>query len=322
MIHSEEQLDAKVSASEQMAVKIAQEISMQFAGLHTKLEGMLNEREEKEQKRMDRLLVTVSEQLNRNVAALFETIIQREVRGPLQQKIEKALGTKIDQKMGNIPNVCTSAIQSSIEGKALQNFIGRTLKSAIVEGIVPVIENGMNEIRLQVLDRIKTMPISMESVDDAASESKDETLDRIADALHEYNHIEEGPFDIITHLLETDIEECFAYVIESNDPEAFMFLLNKLPPDAEINLNNRMLMLFIQQIVSFVGSGWKTEPYRSKYTSLLENALSHIKKERLSGGDINTLRNTMLQLLTGCPDFGETKSEQFILDIMHTMGLY
>ncbi|KAI5191443.1 hypothetical protein NEMIN01_1519 [Nematocida minor] len=322
MIHSDKQLDAGLVNKGERDTEVSQNVATQFSVLYGKLEEMIKEREEKEQIRMDRLLKTVSEQLNKNVAVLFESIIQREVRVHLLQKIEKILAFKIDQKMHEIANMCNSTIMSSIEGKALNQAINRSLKSAVVEGIVPIIENGMNEIRLQVIGKMQAIPMGMERLDDDLSESKDETLDHIADTLKDYNHIEEDPTEMIIHLLETDIAECFSYVLESNDPEAFLFLLDKLPPDAEIDLENDLLVMFIQQMVSFVGKRWKKETMRKKYTIFLGNALSHLQKGRLQFEDAEKIKQSLSELFKACPAFGNTQDEKWMLDLIQNMELY
>lgn len=322
MIHSEEKLNTNISTEKESGQEASKDMYGQFAALYERIELMIKEREEKEQKRMDRLLKTVSEQLNKNVTVLFENIIQREVRGHLSQKIEKVLSVRIDQKMNEIMQGCAGAIMSSIEGKTLNNSINKSLKTAVVESIVPIIENGMNEIRLQVVDRIGSIPINVERIEDDLSESKDDTLEYIVDTLKECNPIEEDPAEMIMHLLETDIEECFLYVLGSNDQESFRFLLDKLPPDAEIDLNKDLLVLFIQQIVSYVGSKWKDSSLRNKYTLLLGNALSHIQKDQLSHEDIEKIKNSVSTLFKVWPSFGDTQDEKWVLNIIQSMGIY
>ncbi|OAG30696.1 hypothetical protein NEIG_00208 [Nematocida sp. ERTm5] len=291
--------------------------------LYERIENMVREREEKEQKRMNQLLVAISEQLNKNVVALFEGVIQKEIRGPLTQKIEKIVNSRIDYKIKEMSNVCSTALVSAVEGKALAQTISKTIKAGIVEGIVPVVENGMNEIRLQILDRMKAMPMCVEKFEDDLSESKDDTFDIMVDTLKDCDdHIEEHPKDVIIHLLETDIAECFTYVIGSKDPEIFLFLLNKLPPDAEIDMPNGLLVQFIQQMILFIGAGWRQASLRSRYTIFLSNALSHIQRDKLTEEDLNILRDSILNLLKGCPAFGGSPNERHMLGLMQEMGLY
>lgn len=322
MIHTEEKLNTNVTTEKGTAKDIEKGMYGQFSALYEKIEVMVKEREEKEQKRMDRLLKTVSDQLNKNVTVLFENIIQREVRGHLVQKIEKLLSVKIDQKMNEIAQGCTNTITAAVEGKSLNNSITKALKMAVIEGIVPVIENGMNEIRLQVVEKMGSIPISTERIEEDLSESKDDTLEYIVDTLKECNPIEEDPSEMIMHLLETDIAECFLYVLGSNDQDSFRFLLDKLPPDAEIDLNKDLLVLFIQQIISYGGNRWKDDSVRNKYTLLLGNALSHIHKNQLLYEDIEKIKNSIFMLFKVYPSFGNTRNEKWVLNIIQNMGIY
>ncbi|KAI5147086.1 hypothetical protein NEAUS04_0251 [Nematocida ausubeli] len=319
MLIPDEQLERTCPQEESMHGESRGELDV----LYTRIENMIKEREEKEQIRMKQLLGAISEQLNKNVAALFENIIQKEVRGPLCQKIEKVLTSRVDQKMNEVSNHCSNAVVTSIEGKALNQTVSKTLKNAVIEGIVPVIENGMNEIRLQILDRMKAMPLYVEKLEEDISDSKDDTFDRMVDTLNDFTeHIEEHPTDIITRLLETNIAECFSYVIGSNDPEMFLFLLDKLPPDAEIDLDNSLLVQFVQQMIMFIGTGWKQARLRAQYTAFLSNALSHIKRNSLKENELQTLQDSILHLLRGCPSFGSTSGERYMLDLIQEMGLY
>ncbi|OAG31810.1 hypothetical protein NEDG_00285 [Nematocida displodere] len=305
--------------------EVVEQVQRHIQAMHERTEEIIREREEKEKQRMDRLLAMVSEQLNKNVAALFEGIIQREIRTHVVQRIDKAINAKIDQKMQELSNICTATITASVEGRCMQQTLQRTLKPLIIDGIVPVVENGMTEIRLQVLERLRDMPVATTRLEDeeVTLESKDETLDDLVDVLRNeagYNDeiYTEGPYEAVMHLLETNIVECFSYVIESSDPDTFMFFLEKMPLDAEMDLSNTLLISFISQLVSVTGIGWRREtiPERMKYTLLLNNALSHIERKTLTREDAFKLDQILSQLSEDYTVFGAAPEEKETLSIL------
>src|SRR5699024_5753116 len=123
--------------------------------MNEKIDLVIKEREKTERKRMERLLETDSEHINKNITQLFESIIQKEIRTNRRPQIEKGLEIKIGQKIQEIPSLCMQTISSVLEGKPMQQTLSKALKQKVFDAVVPVIENGMCEIRLQILERIK-----------------------------------------------------------------------------------------------------------------------------------------------------------------------
>jgi len=291
-------------------------IEMRIARFSDTLEQIFEEREEKERKRTEKLLEAVTEQLNRTVTGVLEGIIQKEVRTQLVQRLEKTLSAKIDQKLQELSNICAVSLSASIESKSLQHTISRAVKIGVIDAVIPSVENGMNEIRLQVLERIKKLPVHVEKseCEEISTESKEETLDNFADTLrneennaHEYF---EDQKETVMHLLETNILECFSYAVGSEDPDLFSFFLEKIPLDAEIDLSNSLLVSFIYQLVgTLLRSGPKTQSYKTKNILLLNNSLNKIRRCKIDQKD-TLLLHRCIEAIQSTPQWGYTPEEK------------
>lgn len=305
-------------------------LNTQMHNMYTKIDTIIREREKNERKRMEKLLETVSEQLNRNVASLFENIIQREIRTHILPKIEKGLGTRIDQRIHDLSSFCMQAISSSLESKSMQQSLSRALKQGVLEAVVPSIENGMCEIRLQVLEKIKGgIPVLAEKIEqeeEVEAESQEETLDNIGDSLRieESGMAKNDLYDMVLHLLEVNVMECFFYVLNSGDPDAFLFLLDRISLDAEMDLPAEILVSFVYQLISVTGLGTQRchpSERKVKYTLLLSKALARIQQASLQEKEIQLLKKAFnyMQKNMHRKFFGNTTEEQAVLSLIESI---
>ncbi|KAI5170695.1 hypothetical protein NEFER03_0154 [Nematocida sp. LUAm3] len=309
--------------------EMSQEFQRYAQEIEQKTEELLNKKETEEKRRLEILLQTISEHLNKNVASLFESVIQREIRTHLSQRIEKVIQSKIDQKLNELSGNCMQAIAMTFENKGLQHVIGRSIKAGVMEGITNTVENGMNEIRLQVLDQMKSLSFSADHSmhhDDALSvDTKDDTLTNIVDSIRDDEFIKyaDSPCEIISHLLETNILECFSYAVNAGDPDVFLFFIEKMPIDAEMDLPNDILISFIIQLVSVGKFEWKkdTSSKRIKHVLLLNNALAHIDSSSIRQQDFEILQKHIAPLRTRIEHFGCAPEEQETLSIMQRLGI-
>ncbi|KAI5185611.1 hypothetical protein NEHOM01_0937 [Nematocida homosporus] len=330
MSHSVDPLENQCTTCEEGLKRLSSQFETAVLKMYERTEELIKDRELAERQRLERLLETVSEQLNKNVAVLFESIIQREIRTHVSQKIEKAVHSRIDQRMHELSYACVQAVSNALESKSIQTAINRTLKSGVVDALLPTVENGLNEMRLQVLEHVKgiSLPLEkeVEQEEYPSVDSRDETLDQFVDSLRLEGHsnsYQEDPFRTVTHLLETNILEGFSYAVNAGDPDIFMFFLEKMPLDAEMDLSNGLLVSFIDQLVAATGLGWRREPVpqRLKYALLLNNALSHIQKKSLGPADTLVLQKSLALLLGPHSDYGASPEEQETLQLIDSLKI-
>ncbi|KAI5191813.1 hypothetical protein NECID01_1658 [Nematocida sp. AWRm77] len=295
--------------------------------MQMKTEKTIKEFEEKERKRTEKLGEIVVEHMKKTLAGVCESMLQKELRGPILQKLEKTLGTRIEQKLTELTNSHTASIAGIAENKALHNTLTKALKSGIVEPIVPIFENGINELRLQVLEQVEQIVLVAKGeaqaldTEDNSMDSEDGTLGQIADSLKslvcsENIAYEDHPHETIIHLLETNIRECFVYVVNYNNPDVLLFLLDHLPVDAEVDIPSSVLVSFINQLVSIITSiDKKHTANRLKHILLLNNALSQVQINNLDVEEKDML-NSSLSFLRLDSEFGQAPEEKETFTIM------
>ncbi|KAI5181355.1 hypothetical protein NEOKW01_1549 [Nematocida sp. AWRm80] len=332
MIHPAENSTSDTAACMAMIKELSKEFQSKIKELQENTKKIIKDREDKEHKRMTKLLEVVSDQLNRNLPTMLSSVLQTEIKNGLLHVVEKSISTKLEYKLNDISQACVNSVKNTIEGKMAQQHIYNSIKKNIVSTIVPVIENGMNEIRLQMLEKAAHITLNTDTkpkqciVDNI--DSKDEALDNLdtfVDSLKnefDYDGIETF-YETVTHLLETNIIECFSYVLNSGDPDTFLFFIDQLPLDAEMNLSNALLISFIYHLVNVTELG-KPQEYRTnriKYILLLNNALLHIDQSRLTPEEQTSLRQVVSQLTANRLAFGQTPEEQETLSILQKMSL-
>ncbi|KAL0266012.1 UNVERIFIED_CONTAM: hypothetical protein PYX00_011729 [Menopon gallinae] len=116
------------------------------------------EREHREKRRMEMVLEKVSEQLNKNLKMILEAVLKKEMR-PIIERLETEFVTQMERKL-------QSKIDSSFKNQ--ENVFVGCAKKVLVQNIVPVIEAGFEEIKLQIFDDLKQreMAAVSELVDD------------------------------------------------------------------------------------------------------------------------------------------------------------
>jgi len=314
MLHAEE-INKTCRCTEGLKSAV-ETIQTSIKNLQKRGEQLATEREEKERKKAEKMLESVAEHIGKNISMQIESMVQKEIRTCIAQKIEKVLTAKLEQKLQEVANACTAAIASAAESKALHSAVMRMIKTGIVDAVVPVIENGMNEIRIQVLEQAQKLPLHIERIEDeyASQESKEETLDNIVSQLRNEDYAEdeckEDACQRVMHLLETNIVECFAYVLDAEDASTFMFFLEKIPLDAEMDIPSTLLISFVYQLVPIiVNNDADNAQLRLKHILLLNVALSQVQKCRIDKKDAEILHKSVSQLYNNI-HFGDTLEEK------------
>ncbi|MDN5249541.1 MAG: hypothetical protein QWI73_05585 [Alphaproteobacteria bacterium] len=300
-------------------------------------EEILRLREEREEQITLRLVEAVTEHLNKNLASLLEgTInsllegaigpllegaIQRDIKSQLIPRLEKAITQKIDQKTGEIQG------QTSV--------LAKTLRSSVIDHLVPILENGMTEIRIQMLEQMKEslietpkIPEEKEDPSTECSREREEALDNLADVLKKEStslefaasnmSLETDPYDTIAHLLETNIKECFNYVINSGDPDVFLFLLEHIPLDAEMDIPSPLLVSFAVQLITVteMGKRYVSPQERIRHVLLLNNTLGHLERNKLPAALLRKLEEGSRPLIQNPVLFGITQEEKETIQVL------
>lgn len=312
----------------QRAVQEALEkMEARVSEMHANTAKLLKDREEKERKWSEQLQETVSEQIGKSLAGICEGVVQKELRGHVLSKLEKTLSMRLEQKLGELANVYAATVAASLENKSLHGTLTKALKTGIVDAVIPVIENGMTELRLQMMEQIGQIMESLARLDDEnpSLDSKDETLDHITNSLKNLHYSEntllEDSHEMVMHLLETNILECFTYVVHSSNPDTLLFLLSQLPVDAEVNLPNNVLISFIEQLISIITTIDKQHtPDRLKHILLLNNALSQVQTQTFAKEEYLQLEKSF-GLLRNDPEFGHAPEDVETFTIMRRIQL-
>jgi hypothetical protein len=290
MSHTEER-----AATESAMDKMRDEVKGYFGAMVKKIDAILAEREAKENLRMEQLLSLVSSQLNKNLSALLEAAIQKELKSQVFQRIGKAMTSKIDARLGEMLNGISATNSASLakflESKGMQEKLSESVKENVARTLVPVVEDGINEMRLQFMDYVKTEG-TLQKVEEiremlrgfsgmARSEEGDDfTLTDLADALRMDEGSEEEPLrkkEEIEELLETNVYKCFEVVLDSACPDLFSHFLEILSPLHLQGLPNNVLISFIQQLVTINGGKWSEDKQAvSKSLSLLYKSLMYV----------------------------------------------
>lgn len=108
-------------------------------------ENERKERELSEKRKMDMLLEKISEQLNKNLKIILETAVKKEMR-PIVEKFESEVLAQIEKKI-------QSRIDTAFRGQ--ENAFVNCAKKVLVQNIVPVVEAGFEEMKLQILESIQ-----------------------------------------------------------------------------------------------------------------------------------------------------------------------
>lgn len=305
--------------------KSTAEIKTYICGLTQKLDKILVNKEAKEKQRLDMLLDMISAQLSINTARLFEAVILKELRGPLFAKIEKLLVPRVESKLCEITESVAglggSIAQRLFEQRQTQQVIESSIRSGVVEALVPSVERGINEMRLQILDHFKTVNFAekLEQIKEAVErlgepghseeELENFTLTDLADALrtdgeemeyeeeeHEKKETRKGKKEELRHLLKEDPVASFIYVLDSTSPSllrAFLEVLEEIPVDPP--LPNKVLIAFVYQVITITGSEWKeSTPLAHKSLGLLAHALAQLHCGLFTPTEEKELKNAAL----------------------------
>lgn len=103
------------------------------------------EREHKEKRRMEMMLEKVSEQLNKNLRIILEAVMKKEIR-PIVERLENEFIAQMERRL-------QSKIDTSFKNQ--ENVFVGCAKKVLVQNIVPVIEAGFEEIKLQIFEDMK-----------------------------------------------------------------------------------------------------------------------------------------------------------------------
>lgn len=114
------------------------------------------EREQKDKKMMETILEKVSEQLNKNLRIILESIVKKEIRSFLE-RFEGEIVGQIEKKL-------CSRIDSSM--KSQESSFVSCAKKVLIHSVVPVIEAGFEEIKLQILEDLRQKSVGSELADD------------------------------------------------------------------------------------------------------------------------------------------------------------
>lgn len=157
------------------------------------------EREHREKRKMEMVLEKISEQLNKNLRIILEAAMRKEIR-PIVERLENEFVTQMERRL-------QSKIDSSFKNQ--ENVFVGCAKKVLVQNIVPVIEAGFEEIKLQIFEDMKQREV-------AASEIADDL-----DLLKVQENKETKLFNLIQR---NEIVKGVELVLDSNEEVFEMFI--------------------------------------------------------------------------------------------------
>lgn len=114
------------------------------------------EREHREKRKMEMVLEKVSEQLNKNLRIILEAVMRKEIR-PIVERLENEFVAQMERRL-------QSKIDSSFKNQ--ENVFVGCAKKVLMQNIVPVIEAGFEEIKLQIFEDMKQREMAVSEIAD------------------------------------------------------------------------------------------------------------------------------------------------------------